>query len=311
MNNSDSRPALIRFELAELETFLAVVREGSFSLAARQLHVSQPSVTNRVKRLEETLRVKLLVRTTRRVEPTEDGVLLRDAAEQAMSGLREVVKRFQVNSEQERNRVVVAATPMVAATVMPQVISSYRARYPDVQVLLRDLPYEKVIKSIVEGEAEIGVAALDGAQNTLRFQLLAEEPMLLVVPTRHPLTEAAEVTLDIATGYPMMFLERYTALRTRLAQEYAQRGIAFEPGTASTLPTLLGMIDAGNCITFLPRSMAQSNAKRTRTTLEVVDFKASRRYGSVVARNASLGTAAQSFHLHLRKVFETTLNANA
>lgn len=310
MNNSDGRPALIRFELAELETFLAVVREGSFSLAARQLHISQPSVTNRIKRLEETLRVKLLVRTTRRVEPTEDGLLLRDAAEQALAGLREVAKRFQVTSDLERNRVVVSATPMLAATVMPRVISSYRARYPDVQVLLRDLPYEKVVKSIADGEADIGVTALDGVQNTLRFQLLAEEPMLLVVPTRHPLTEIGEVTLDAVIGYPVMFLERYTILRTRLASEYAQRGIAFEPGTASTLPTLLGMIDAGNCITFLPRSMAQSNARRTRTTVEVVDFHTSRRYGSVVARKGSLNTAAQSFHLHLRKEFEATLNAN-
>lgn len=310
MNNSDDRFSPMRFELAELETFLAVVREGSFSQAAIQLHVSQPSVTNRVKRLEETLRVKLLVRTTRRVEPTADGLLLRDAAEQAVSGLREVIKRFQAAADVERNRVVVAATPMLAATVMPRVIRSYRARYPDVQVLLRDLPYEKVVKSIADGHADIGVTALDGAQSRLRFQLLAEEPMLLVVPARHPLAGSAQVTLDLVSAHPVMFLERYSSLRERLAAEYAQRGMKFEPGTASTLPTLLGMIDAGNCITFLPRSMVQSNARRTRTTVEVVDFHSSRRYGSVVARKGSLNSAAQSFHAHLREAFEATLNAD-
>lgn len=310
MNNLDTRVAAMRFELSELETFLAVVREGSFSGAARQLHVSQPSVTNRIQRLEETLRVKLLVRTTRRVEPTADGLLLRDAAEQALSGLREVLKRFQAAADVERKRVVVAATPMLAATVMPHLIHSYRARFPDVQVLLRDLPYEQVVKTIADGDADIGVTALDGVQSRLRFQLLAEEPMLLVVPARHPLAGMDTVTLDTLTAYPMMFLDRYSSLRERLAAEYAQRGLAFEPGTASTLPTLLGMIDAGNCITFLPRSMVQSNARRTRTTVEVADFHGSRRYGSVVARKGSLNTAAQSFHAHLREAFEATLNAN-
>src|SRR5262245_60463582 len=81
----------MRFDLAELETFLAVARLGSFSLAAKQLHVSQPSVTSRIQRLEGTLRAKLLIRTTRRVEPTPEGARLRDAAEQALSGLREVL----------------------------------------------------------------------------------------------------------------------------------------------------------------------------------------------------------------------------
>ncbi|WP_291378178.1 helix-turn-helix domain-containing protein, partial [Achromobacter sp. UBA5777] len=65
MNQSNDPSALTRLELSELETFLWVVREGSFSEAARKLHLSQPAVTNRVKRLEDKLRTKLLQRTTR------------------------------------------------------------------------------------------------------------------------------------------------------------------------------------------------------------------------------------------------------
>jgi DNA-binding transcriptional LysR family regulator len=301
---------MIRFELAELETFLAVVRLGSFSLAAEELNVSQPSVTNRVKRLEETLHVQLLRRTTRSIEPTEDGIYLRDAAEQALKGLREVVVRFHAASEVDRNRVVVAATPMLAATLLPQVIHSYQAKYPDVQVNLLDLTYDQVIKSVAEGRAQIGVTALDGDQSAMRFQLLAEEDMLLVAPSRHPLANAAVVTLDDIAPYPMMFLERYAGLRDSLGREFAERGVDFDPGTVARLPTLLGMIDAGNCITFLPRSLVQNNARRTRTALTVTDFHMTRRYGSIVARKGALNTAAHSFHNHLMRTFEQTLNEN-
>lgn len=106
MNKLIERTPLSRLDLSELETFLWVVQEGSFSDAARKLHLSQPAVTNRIKRLEDKLNVQLLERTTRHVKPTQDGVLLRDAAEQALTGLRDVMRRFQHTSALERNRIL-------------------------------------------------------------------------------------------------------------------------------------------------------------------------------------------------------------
>lgn len=312
MNKSPDRPSLTRLDLAELETFLWVVRERSFSVAAQKLHLSQPAVTNRIRRLEDKLRVKLLQRTTRSMEPTEEGLLLSEAAEQAVSGLRDVLKRFNVVSESERNRVVVAATPMLSATVLPRLIHAYTERYPDLQIVLRDLPYERVIRSVVEGQADIGVTALDGTPRGLKFQSLAEEKMLLVVPARHPLASATSVTLDELVNHRLMFLDRYETLRKQLAQAFIERGVEFDPAkvaTVATLPTLLGMIDAGHCITFLPRSMVQNNAKRTRVTVTVTDLDASRRYGSVVLRKADLSAAAQNFQAFLRQNFKVQLEA--
>lgn len=307
MNKSPDRPSLTRLDLAELETFLWVVRERSFSVAAQKLHLSQPAVTNRVRRLEDKLRVKLLQRTTRSVEATAEGLLLSEAAEQAVSGLRDALKRFNVVSENERNRVVVAATPMLSATVLPRLIHAYTERYPDLQIVLRDLPYERVIRSVVEGQADIGVTALDGTPRGLKFQSLAEEKMLLVVPAKHPLASAKTVTLDKLLPHRLMFLDRYETLRKHLANEFLKRGAVFDPATVATLPTLLGMIDAGHCITFLPRSMVQNNAKRTRVTVTVSDLDASRRYGSVVLRKADLSAATQNFQSFLRQHFKTKL----
>lgn len=307
MNKSDDRPSLSRLELAELETFLWVVKEGSFSVAAKKLHLSQPAVTNRVKRLEDKLRVKLLVRTTRRVEPTEDGAILRDAAELAVSGLRDALKRFQAASEIERNRIIVAVTPMVSATVMPQLIHAYSQRYPDVKLVLRDLPYEQVIQSVREGHADIGVTALDMVPRGLRSQSLAEEEMLLVIPSKHQLAKSEVVTLDMLIQYPLILLERYVALSKRLSDEYQRRHIDFTPSTVSTLPTLLGMIDAGNYVTFLPRSMAQTNAKKTRTTVRVLDLDASRHYASIVASKSELSSAVRNFRGFLRQNFKSKL----
>jgi DNA-binding transcriptional LysR family regulator len=294
----------LRFHLSELETFLAVVEEGSFSRAAEKLCISQPSATNRVKRLESVLRVKLLNRTTRTVEPTEDGKLLSVAAGEALSGLFDILRQLRDRSEATRNRVVIASTPMIAATFMPRIIHSYGERHADVQVVMRDMPYELLLKSIEDGSADVGVAALDGHLDKLLFRPLAEEDLVLVVPAKHPLAKAQQVKVDMMLPYRLIFLDRYTSFRNRLAEAFASFGAVLEVTTVATWPTLLGMIDTGSCMTFLPRSMAQSNARSTRVIVELADFPAVRTYGSIMARKLVPGTAIQSFREHLHREFE-------
>lgn len=298
-----NRHPQLRFHLPELETFLVVLEEGSFSRAAERLCISQPSASSRVKRLEEVLRVKLIERTTRSVHATEDGELLRAASEEALSGLYAVLRQFRERSEAARNRVVVAATPMVAATFLPRIIHSYSERFPDVHVLLRDMPFETLLKAIGDGSADIGVTAMDGDYDDLQFQPLAEEPVVLVLPAKHPLADKERVTIEMILPYRMIFLDRYTTLRERLAGEFARFGATLEASTASTLPTLMGMMDAGSCVAFLPRSMAQINAKESRSIVELADFRAVRSYGSIVARRAAPTAAAKSFRDHLHREF--------
>lgn len=301
----------LRFELAELETFLAVVEEGSFSRAAKRLHISQPSVTNRIKRLEDVLRVKLLVRTTRHVETTPEGRWLRTEGQRTLRGLRVVMQHFRQASETARNRVLVTATPMIAARVMPELIRSYTERFPGVQVQLRDLQHDQLMRAIAEGEADLGVTALDGGgAGRLHFSPLAQEEVVLVVPASHPLAGEERVTLMQVARHPLMFLERYTDLRQRLQRAFEALGQPFMPGTASTLPTLLGMIDAGHCLAFLPRSMAQSYARHSRRTLRIDDFQATRAYGCVVARTGG-SSAVTSFQAHLASHFNEVLEANS
>ncbi|CAB3827294.1 MULTISPECIES: LysR family transcriptional regulator [Achromobacter] len=307
MNQSTDHPALTRLELSELETFLWVVREGSFSDAARKLHLSQPAVTNRIKRLEDKLRTKLLQRTTRQVTATPEGIRLRDAAETALAGLRDVMRQFQKSAETGRHRIVVACTPMLAATVLPPLIHDYQQRYPDIQVVLRDLPYAQVVQAITQDAADFAVAALDTKQRGLQFQSLAEEKVLLVVPTGHPLAAYDRVTLSMIAPYRIMFLDRYLSLRKHLTEEFAKQGLAFEHTTASTLPTLLGMIDAGNCVTFLPRTMVQRNAQSSRVLIEIQDLDATRHWGCILSRRAELSAAALAFKDYLRKHFREQL----
>jgi DNA-binding transcriptional LysR family regulator len=198
----------------------------------------------------------------------------------------------------------------LAALALPPIIQSYCERYTDVHVKLLDLPYDQLVASLDAGAADLGVTVLDDDPEKFRFQLLADEEMLLVVPATHPLAGLQVVTIDQVIPYPLMILARYTTLRARITEEYTKRGLAFKPVDAANLATLLGLVDAGVGITFLPRAMLQSNARRSRVALRVADVELSRRYGIVTARKASLSTAAQSFCRYLHAEFGKNLAAN-
>lgn len=297
-----------RFHLPELETFLVVLEEGQFSKAAERLCISQPTASSRVKKLESVLRVQLLVRTTRSVEPTEEGRLLQAAATEALSGLYDVLRQFRGRSEAARNRVVVAATPMIAATFLPQIIHAYGERFPDVNVQLKDMTYENVLKAVADGVADLGVAAIDGEQDQLVFSPLAEEPVVLIAPSAHPITQFSQVTVEMLLPFRLILLARYSDLRQRLSRAFDERGAVFDAASAATLPTLLGMIDTGGFLTLMPRSLAQANARRNRTTLELADFHATRCYGSIVTRKAIPTSAIKSFLEHLHREFEALMH---
>ncbi|BAN26277.1 LysR family transcriptional regulator [Caballeronia insecticola] len=299
----------LRFDLVELETFLAVVELGSFSAAARKMHVSQPSVTNRVQRLESMLKTKLVERTTRRVMPTRDGEELAGRAKLALQGLRELLADFQARAASSRLRTVIATTPMLAAVVLPQLIRSFRREYPVMQIHVRDLQYENVLASIESGQADFAVSAFDGDSDKVAFEPLAREPMLVVLPKAHPLAGASDISLEQLADLPLMLLDRYALLQTRLSAELAKRGLSLSTiQHATNVGTVLGLVDAGLGATFLPRYMAQRYSLESRATLNVRDIDLSRNFGILVRAKAELNLASALFLDHLRTNFAATLH---
>ncbi|MDR5758458.1 LysR family transcriptional regulator [Caballeronia sp. LZ035] len=300
----------LRFDLIELETFLAVADLGSFSAAAKKMHVSQPSVTNRVQRLEAMLKTKLVERTTRRVTPTPDGEELARRARLALQGLRELLTDFHARAAASKMRTVIATTPMLAAVVLPQLIQSFRQAYPSIQIQVRDLQYEAVLATLEAGQADLAVSAFDGESSKLHFEPLAREPMLVVLPKAHPLAGAQDITLEQLADLPLMLLDRYALLQTRLSAELARRGLTLSTiQHATNVGTVLGLVDAGLGATFLPRYMAQRYSLESRATLNVPEIDLSRNFGILVRERADLNLASTLFLDHLRAHFATTLHA--
>jgi DNA-binding transcriptional LysR family regulator len=293
----------LRVEIAELETFIAVAELGSFSLAAQQLHLTQPSVTSRVQKLETTLGTKLLIRTTRKVETTPDGARLLVEAKLALAGLRTVVDGFLARAKLDRHKVAVAATPTLAALVMPALVRDYGKRFTDVQLQLLDLRYPDVLTSLDNGDADFGILAYEGPDDRFIVERLRSEDVVLVVPPGHPLANRLKVRLSELHGVELMVIDQYQSMVQRLAAALEAQGFALPPSpSVGNLSTLLGMLDARMGVALLSRSIAGRRKVPGEAIVEIDGIELRRDYALVYPRKAQLSTAAESFR---RFVHET------
>ena len=291
-------------DLIDLETFLAVVSARSFSGAAELMHVSQPSVTARIKKLESTLRTQLLVRTTRHALPTAEGARLAREAEALLAGMRSLVREFRTVADAARNRIAVAVTPTLASVVLPGIIASYRKRYPDVELELFDQYYVQALKAVESGKADLGLMAPDGLDDRFSFELLREEALLLVLPPGHALARRRDLTLADIADQPLMVLKQYAALDKALTAGFEKLGRRFRPAMRpGNLNTLLSMVDEGVGLTFLPPTMARHNSARPRPAVPIADLNITRRFGIVRRGKGESRPVVESFCRHLREHF--------
>ena len=303
-----TRSGTMRFDLLELETFLAVVDCGSFNAAAGKLHISQPAVTQRIQRLEFMLHTRLLRRTTRRMEPTEAGKKLYEKASAALQDLRNLLDDFETEAEQRQRRVVVAASPIIAAQSLPLIIQRFIGRHANVEVHMRDMQHDEILAAVQSGEADLGVVAFEGNPAMFTFEPLGEDEMVVVVPTDHPLAFSPSVTLTKLNEYPLLLLQQYDRIQNQIANAMHAQGLAghFAP-RLTNLTTLLAMLDTGHGVALLPRSMAQTNMQRPRTILSLPELRLTRCFGILLSRKHMPTITAQRFCEQLREDFASTL----
>lgn len=178
------------------------------------------------------------------------------------------------------------------------------------QIQIRDLQYEDMLAAVESGQADLAVGALDDDSDKLRFEPLAREPMLVVLPKAHPLAGQKSISLEQLAALPLMLLDRYALLQRLLSAELAKRGLSLSRIQHSTnVGTVLGLAEAGLGATFLPRYMAQRYSLESRATLDVPEIDLSRNFGILVRAKADLNLASSLFLDHLRANFAATLRA--
>lgn len=296
-----------RFDISleDLQTFLTVADLGSFSRAADRLNLSQPSISNRVRRLEEKVGTKLLDRTTRRVELTKDGERLHSRASVTLRALKDLLREFHAEIGTRRLQVDIAATIMVTTIALPPIIGAFSADNPTISIRLTDRSPAGAVADVASGKVDMAVLASTDLPAGLEFELLVEDRCAVVTPLGHPLLASGSATLAEVLRYPLLSPDGHVALRQAVLAEAQARGLTVQLASpalgVSNVMTLLAMAAAGLGVCIHPPSLIMPEFRPTIGVVELSDCDIVRSFGIVTAADRRLPAPARAFREYLRE----------
>jgi DNA-binding transcriptional LysR family regulator len=295
-------------EIDQVETFLAVVTYGGFHRAAEALRVSQPAVSARIRALEESLHVTLFTREHAHLTLSPAGKALRPHAEQLLRVValaRQAVHELQPAAGGALN---IAAALSVCTYFLPDVMKAYQAENPKVMVSLRSGNSMQVLKMVLDGDADIGVArSLNHPE--VETMTLRDDPLILVGDPSHPNAGKRQVRLEEVEEWPLIFYDRGSSDWTLTQGLFRRAGLL--PNVmleVETIEAAKRMVERKLGLSFLPQIAVTHELHEGKlVAIEITNAEPLRRNLDVIhPRHRPLSRDAQAFLNLLRAAAATT-----
>ncbi|GAB3488913.1 LysR family transcriptional regulator [Nocardiopsis coralliicola] len=211
--------------LHRLEIFLRVIDHGSFSAAAAHLYMSQPSVSTQVKKLEASLRARLVDRSGARIRPTAEGEALAAYARRLLLLADEAVAAVEQIQGLRAGRLRIGGTTTVGTYLLPGLTAAFRTDFPEVDFDLFVGNSGQVEAALVAGEIGLAVVAGGPAAPQLVQEPLLSDRLLLCCAPGHPLAGAADIGPESVRGERFLLREPGSSTRTEQVAALEEWGL--------------------------------------------------------------------------------------
>lgn len=292
-------------DIKQLHYFIAVSEQMNFSKAAERLHISQPSLSNAIKKLEQEIGSPLLERNTRNLQLTEAGELLFERA-------KVIVKNMEV-LKIEMDEVIVHGTRDITIGVMesikhwlPRVIANYKKDYPHMKIHLVDiLGSKRVKKSLKSYKTHLIITNQLMDDPELEVQTLYEERLVAVLPLHHPLAQKDTLTISDICEEPFIISTEGFQTRRDILTSFEQAGkninIQFE---IERFETAVSLVREHLGVTILPENYLQGPTAKTIVKKEIEGLNLSRNVYLVYLKNRHLPLAIRQLLKDIVQFFE-------
>jgi len=206
-----------KMELRELRSFCAVIETGSFTKAAKVVHLTQPTVTLQIQALEDDLGVCLFNRSARERILTEKGKAFYGYAKKIIALCDEAVQAISDVGNIAKGTLRVGASTTVGEYILPSELASFKGIYPCVEIFLKIGDSLEIIEDVIKGALEIGIVGTKIKRNELTFKDFIHDDLVLIVSSDHPWASKGKISLDQLKEEP--FLIRIESSGTRITLE--------------------------------------------------------------------------------------------
>ncbi|AVK36240.1 hydrogen peroxide-inducible gene activator [Morganella morganii] len=239
--------------IRDLEYLVALSEHNHFRRAADACHVSQPTLSGQIRKLEDELGVMLLERTSRKVLFTQQGMLLVDQARTILREVKILEEMASLQGESMAGPLHIGLIPTIAPYLLPHIIPELHRLWPKLEMYLHEAQTHQLLAQLDSGKLDCAILARVKETGSFIEEPLFNEPMKLAIYDEHPWASRQEVEMHELAGEKLLMLEDGHCLRDQAM------GFCFQAGAredthfrATSMETLRNMVAAGSGITLLP-----------------------------------------------------------
>ena len=284
-------------DLEDLRAFVATAEMRSFRAASESIHLSQPALTRRIQKLETSLGIALLERTTRRVSLTAVGRDFLPRARRLLDDLETSLLSVREIAERRSGLVSIACIPTATYYFLPDVISDFTRDYPSIRFRIVDAGANEVLQSVINRDVDFGITLLGADDPEVAFDPLIEEPFYLACRNDHPLASRKAVTWADLAEHRFITVGRASGNRLIMDLALANAGVRPRPYfEVQHLSTSLGLVEAGLGVAALPRMSLPATPHPRISTIPLTGPTITRTVGVVRVPGSSRSPAAEQFY---------------
>lgn len=247
--------------LQDLRYLVAVAEHRHFGRAAEQCHVSQPTLSSQVKKLEEELGVTLLERTNKRVELTAVGQQILQHAQAALNEAAQMEAVAQAARDPLVGALKLGVIPTLAPYLMPLILKPLRQAYPGLSIDLWEDQTRLLIEGLRAHRLDAALLATPPDAPEITEIALFEEPLLAALPADHCRAGQKQIVEEELTDELLVLADGHCLANQALAACHAKGGLRSSM-QAATLETLVNLVAAGYGATLIPALAADSFRQR-------------------------------------------------
>lgn len=278
-------------ELRQLEAFAAVMSTGSVTAAGRLLGRSQPAISRLLQELEAEIGYALFARSGPRVTPTEQGFLLYDDVERALSSLRQIRDRAEEIARGQTQPLLLAATSALAAGLVPDAlkrIEPHANLAPRIE--LRSASPERVVHAVLSGAAQLGATSLPLEHRGLTVHWIGQAPCVVALPENDPAARHSVVPVAELAGRRVITMANPYRLRRRLDAALGHAAGAIETNSSVNA---LAAVRAGLGVSVLEPITAYG-APMAGVAIRPIDLDIPFFFGVITSQSQPLTPACQA-----------------
>jgi LysR family transcriptional regulator, transcriptional activator of the cysJI operon len=280
-----------------LEVFLSVAKHLNYTRAGEEVNLSQPSVSVRIRQLEEELGTKLFEQTGKKVSLTEAGLVLIPHARRLTAAIGDARQAIDELQGLERGTLRIGASTTPGMYLVPQVIARFNDRYPKIEIHLGIKDTQQIEEAVIRNEFDFGFVGGHLAGDEVEvFPWLTDQLVLIVAPD-HPLAKKRLVKSDDLRNEKFILREPGSATRAAISTHLENSGLEIDPVIEMENPeSVKKAVQSGLGIAFVSRFAVEAELKtKSLIAIRVRGLRIDRELKIVYRRDKHLGRAAKAF----------------